>query len=286
MSDETSFLDGGQPEDYSSGGQVAAPPGRHGRRRAPSKNPDRVLTVLRGVGQTLITGGLVILLFVVYEVWVTNIFADIKQTAVHNTLVKQWAQGDNPLVAASLPGAQTSTIPTGTGIANIYIPRLGADYHFTIVQGTSDADLDKGPGHYSDSALPGQIGDFAVAGHRVGKGEPFLNLDQLVPGDAVVIETATDWYIYKVNGNVATGDLATPTAAGVVGREIVNPSDGNVILPVPDHPGVKPSVALITLTTCHPKFTATQRMIVHGALVRTVPRNGNLLPKELVGGTL
>jgi sortase A len=248
---------------------------------------DIVLLTLRGIGQTLITAGLVILLFVVYEVWVSNLFADAKQSAVHKTFEQQIVNGDNPLVGqAALPGSGAGTIPTGTGIANIYMPRLGSDYHFTIVEGTNDADLEKGPGHYSGTALPGQVGNFAVAGHRVGKGEPFLNLDQLQPGDAVVIETVTNWYVYTVLGDKTTGNLATPGVDGVVGREIVKPSDVNVILPVPNHPATKPNTALITLTTCTPKFSATDRMIVHGSLTRTIPRQGDLLPKELNGGTL
>jgi sortase A len=250
---------------------------------------DLVLLTLRGVGQTLITAGLVILLFVVYEVWVSNIFADIKQNAVHKTFEQQIVDGDNPLVTATqaaLPGSKQATIPTGTGIANIYMPRLGDDYHFTVVEGTNDAALEKGPGHYAGTALPGQIGNFSVAGHRVGKGEPFLNLDQLQPGDAVVIETVDTWYVYRVLGDTSNGDLATPGIEGAVGREIVNPSDVGVILPVPNKPGTTPTAALITLTTCHPKFTANKRMIVHGALVRSVPRNGDQLPKELSGGTI
>ena len=254
--------------------------------RASTSRSGLVLIGMRGLGQTLITAGLVVLLFVVYEVWVSNIFADLKQSAVHDTLIKQWQNNDDPLVAASLPGASESAIPTGTGIANIYIPRLGADYHFTIVEGTGAGDLDKGPGHYTGTALPGQIGDFAVAGHRVGKGEPFLNLDQLRPGDAVVIETDKSWFIYEVLGNAATGDLSTAGTEGVVGREIVDPSDTGVILPVPDHRAVTPTAALLTLTTCHPKFTANKRMIIHGDLVRTVARSGNVLPKELSGGTI
>jgi sortase A len=284
MSDDQSFLGGDSPGDQPP--RPVATPGRHGRRRAPTRTADRTLTAIRGIGQTLITAGLVILLFVVYEVWVSNVFADIKQTAVRNTLVKQWAQGDDPLVAATLPGTQQSAIPTGTGIANIYIPRLGADYHFTVVEGTDDGALNKGPGHYTGTALPGQLGDFAIAGHRVGKGEPFLNLDQLQPADAIVIETAKDWYIYRVNGDAATGNLSTPTTEGVVGREIVDPTDVGVVLPVPNHPGVTPTASIITLTTCHPKFTATKRMIIHGTLVRTVARSGDLLPKELSGGTI
>lgn len=261
--------------------------GRHAHDGGMSR-ADMVRMGLRGTGQTLITAGLIVLLFVVYELWVTNIFAQEKQSKVHTTLEKEWAQGDDPLVVGqlNLPGGKQGLIPTGVGIANIYIPRLGTDYHFTIVEGTSDADLEKGPGHYVGTALPGQVGNFAVAGHRVGKGEPFLNLDHLRPGDAIVIETKSQWYIYRVKGNVRTGDLSDKGTDGVPGREIVSPTDVGVIAPVPDHPGATPTEKMITLTTCHPKFTATQRMILHGVLSRQVAHTGDQLPKELAGGTI
>jgi sortase A len=260
--------------------------GRHGSPGGGRSRAEMVRLALRGTGQTLITAGLVVLLFVVYELWVTNIFAEQKQHKVHTALEKQWASGDDPLMTGklTLPGAKQGTISIGTGIANIYIPRLGTDYHFTIVEGTDDASLEKGPGHYVDTALPGQVGNFAVAGHRVGKGEPFLNLDHLRPGDAIVIETKSTWYVYRVKGNVQTGDLNDTRSDGVPGREIVSPSDTEVIAPVPDHPGAPPTEKMITLTTCHPKFTASQRMILHGTLSRAVARSGQQLPKELAGG--
>src|ERR1700730_12130482 len=94
--------------------------------------------VVGGIGQTLVTAGLVVLLFVVYEVWITNIFARQAQHKVHTALENAWAVGVDPL-----PGSGTSGIPIGTGIANIYIPRLGRDYAFTIVEGTGDASLTK-----------------------------------------------------------------------------------------------------------------------------------------------
>ncbi len=246
---------------------------------------DRVRFVLRGLGQTLITLGLVVLLFVVYELWVTNIFAARAQHEVH-VEYQQVLQGkaDDPLVGQlALPGSgAASTIPVGTGIANLYLPRLGKDYAFTIVEGTTDSALEKGPGHYAGTALPGQIGNFAVAGHRVGKGEPFLNIDQLRPGDAVVVETKASWFIYQVLGDPATSNLSTPSTEGVVGREIVDPSDSAVVAPVPNRPGVTPTAALMTMTTCHPKFDASHRMIVHAQLARTVPRAGDALPRELI----
>jgi sortase A len=247
--------------DEPGGTLVADPPPDPALRHAPMATGDRVRFVIRGIGQTFITAGMIILLFVVYEVYVTNVFAHREQTKVHTALEKTWAKGKDPL---PLPGASTTTIPVGTGIANLYIPRLGKDYAFTIVQGTDTASLEKGPGHYLGTALPGATGNFSVAGHRVGKGEPFLNLDRLQPGDAVIVETRTEWLVYRVKG--ANGNLASTAPDGVAGREIVSASDGNVLLPVPNHPGSKPAEPLMTMTTCHPKFTATQRMIVHAVL--------------------
>jgi sortase A len=257
---------------------VADPPPDPRRHHAPPTVGDRVRWVIRGVGQAFITAGLVILLFVVYEVYVTNVFAEREQTKVHNALEKKWAQGKDPL---PLPGANNKSIPIGSGIANLYLPRFGKDYGFTVVQGTDNASLEKGPGHYTGTALPGGKGNFAIAGHRVGKGEPFLNLDRLKAGDAVIVETRTEWYVYRVKGS--KGHLAGTAPDGVPGREIVEPSDGDVLLPVPNHPDKKPVERLMTMTTCHPKFTATQRMIVHAVLnpSLTVPKTGTAMPASI-----
>lgn len=255
------------------GGGSGEPPG-HPRRSV----GDIVRFVLRGVGQTLITAGLVVLLFVVYEVYITNYFADRAQDKVHTELEHQWAQGKLPLPTGNLSKLD------GHGIANLYIPRFGKDYSKTIVEGTDEASLEKGPGHYSGTALPGQKGDFAIAGHRVGKGEPFLNLDKLKAGDPVVIETQTDWYVYCVigaatvasecNPNAAGGELSRRDANGVPGREIVNPSQGEVVLPVPGKPNATGpfTTAYLTMTTCHPKFTANKRMVLHAVLGQTIAK--------------
>jgi sortase A len=254
---------------------AAAPSPRH--RRATSIG-DKVRLVLRGIGQTLITLGLVVLLFAVYEVWITNIFAHRAQAKVYNALQQEWKNGHDPL---ALPGGGPRAIPLGTGIAVLYIPRLGQDYHFAIVQGSTvpdDSQLEKGPAHYADTQLPGKRGNFGVAGHRVGKGEPFLNIDKLRSGDAVIVETESHWYVYRVLGSPAGSDpqdnMADVPVRGhdpvrVPGREIVDPGDGNVLLPLPNHPELSvddAEVALMTMTTCHPKFTASQRMVIHAQL--------------------
>lgn len=236
--------------------------------------PDRVRLLLRGLGQLMITAGVVVLLFVVYEVYITNYFAERAQAQVKSALTQEWKHAArDPLLA--LPGQSGPRLPDGKGIAYLYIPRLGRDYGYAIVQGTTDADLEKGPGHYLGTALPGRPGNFAVAGHRVGKGEPFLNLDKLRAGDAVIVQTESKWFVYRVLG--ANGDIAAPVA-GVPGREVVDPGDGDVLAPVPDHPGQQPVKAYLTLTTCHPKFTATHRLIIHATLATTVAAHGLAMP--------
>jgi sortase A len=241
---------------------------------------DWVRFALRGIGQTLITAGVVVLLFVVYEVYVTNYFAHEEQAKVKTALKQQWkTETVDPLL--KLPGQKAPSLPDGKGIAYLYIPRLGRDYGWAIVEGTSDADLEKGPGHYTGTALPGAVGNFSVAGHRVGKGEPFLNLDHLKAGDSVIVQTESKWYVYTVMGDSGDIDGADPAYDGVHGREIVDPSDGAVLDNVPDQPNRTATKALMTMTTCHPKFTAAKRMIVHALLSRTVAASGVTMPASI-----
>lgn len=241
---------------------------------------DTVRFVLRGIGQTLITAGLVVLLFVVYEVWITNITSVRANRRLESRITREWQRGDDPLLP--LPGGTNPTITLGTGIANLYMPRLGRHYHFALVEGVDQSDLAIGPGHYPGTALPGEVGNFAVAGHRVGKGEPFLNLDRLRSGDAVIVETRSWWYVYRVKGHPAGGNPQNSTDAdGLPGREIVDPSDGAVLLPVPDHPGARPTERLMTMTTCHPKFTAAQRMIVYAVFRSKTRRVGDRMPPAI-----
>jgi sortase A len=249
-----------------------------GNRQVRMSTGDKVRFALRGLGQTLITLGLVVLLFVVYEVWITNLFSERANHRLEAKIEKQWDKDTvDPLLP--LPGGKSPTIKLGTGIGNIYIPRLGRDYHFAIVQGTSQDDLAIGPGHYPSTALPGAVGNFAVAGHRVGKGEPFLNVDKLRAGDAVVVETRSKWYVYRVKGS--ENGLTEKDADGVPGREIVQPSQSSVLLPVPNQQGKQPTERLMTMTTCHPKFTAAKRMIIYSKLQTAVARSGNAMPAQI-----
>ncbi|WP_235928263.1 class E sortase [Goekera deserti] len=223
-------------------------------------------TVARGVGQTLVTAGLVVLLFVVYELYVTDLFADRRQDAVADELRATWdGAPEDPTVAAA-PAAPPAQVPLGQGVGFLHVPRLGPDWSRAVVEGTGPEQLEQGPGHYVGTAMPGQPGNVGIAGHRVGTGSPFLDLDRLRPGDPVVLETADAWFVYRVLGDPATGDLLADPS-GIPGQQVVSPTDVDVISPTPDADPAAPATgSYLTLTTCHPKYSARQRLVVHARL--------------------
>jgi sortase A len=263
---------------------------RTGAAGSPADEPargDRARTAIRGVAQLFITLGLVLLLFAVYQVWFTGVLAGRAQDQLKSELDRRWETGDDPVIAAqqpARPGATVRSIPLGEGFALIYVPDFGPDYVFTILEGTGTAELDRGPGHYPDSALPGEVGNFAVAGHRVGKGSPFLNLDKLKVGSAIVIRTKTYWYTYRVLGDPGSRNPRTVGPLGIPGMQVVDPSEVGVIAPVPDRAGVRPTQRLLTLTTCHPKFSARERLVIHAQLEGSPQPASSGLPPALSGG--
>src|SRR4051794_26395944 len=152
---------------------------------APQQHRDPVWQVVaRGVGELLVTAGLIVLLFVVYELFVTDLLNDRRQGQLAEQIQDQWK------AAAPTPAEDLVAPPVGKPLAVLHIPRLGADYSRVVLEGVSEDQLSQGPGHYVGTALPGQPGNLAIAGHRVGKGSPFLDADQLRPGDPIVVETA------------------------------------------------------------------------------------------------
>lgn len=219
-----------------------------GRDNGDSERRPRWRTVVSGFGQLLITAGLVILLFVAYELWWTGVTTRHDQHKLLRTLRQQWAQGKT-----------IKDPPVGSALAILRIPRLGKKYLFAVVQGTSTADLIKGPGHYPGTAMPGQIGNFAVAGHRTTYLHPFYNLNELKTGDPIVIQTRTMWLTYRVQDIPGTAAL---------GQEIVSPTDVSVAYPVPDQPNAAavPTQRVLTFTSCNPRYSATQRIVVHALL--------------------
>lgn len=223
---------------------------------------DRVRWLLRGVGQLLITAGVVVLLFCVYELKVTNLYTDQQQHALDRTLTRQWA-GPPP---TGKPGVALAAYEPGKGIARIYFPTLGRDQVHVVVEGVSHEDLKKGPGHYPGTDGPGQVGNMVISGHRTTYGAPFNRLDELHPGDPVVIETQTDFYTYRV-----------------LGTTVVSPSKVGETDHVPNDPGARPTQRLLTLTTCNPKYSARTRLIVRAVLETTLAKGPGVVPPALAG---
>lgn len=241
------------------------------------KNRASIISVL---GELFLTIGVILLLFAFYESYWTNIESGKLQDQASADLDKQWGgDGDDAYV-----NPRTKLTPQlGQAFARLYIPSFGSDFHFAIVEGTADKDLLAGPGRYVNSQMPGEKGNFAVAGHRVGKGAPFNDLGNLRTCDAIVVETQTQWITYRVlPTDGTTPDCLSPEQqtklsteyAGVTGRTITTPGDIGVISPVPetDVPAGEASEALITLTTCHPQFSNAERMIIHAMETSVEPK--------------
>ena len=132
-------------------------------------------------------------------------------------------------------------IAVGDPLTRILIPRL--DVRTVVVEVTTPSALRAGAGHYPNTPLPGEEGNVAIAGHRTTYGKPFADLDRLRPGDEIVLETPIGTHTYKVS--------QAPF--------VVSNSEWSVISQTPGH--------TLTLTTCHPKGSARQRLVVKAEMV-------------------
>ncbi|AEW95454.1 MULTISPECIES: class E sortase [Streptomycetaceae] len=226
------------------------------RRAARAAKDPLGVVVSRVVGELFITLGALMLLFVAYQLWWTNVLAHEAANGAASTLQHEWA-GEHGRSDARDPGA----FSPGQGFAIIYIPKL--DVKAPIAEGVDKHGvLDRGMvGHYSgalETAMPwDKSGNFALAGHRNTHGEPFRYINKLVPGDKVVVETSSTYYTYEVTSFLPQ----------------TSPSNIGVIKPVPAGSGFTRPGRYITLTTCTPEFTSTYRMIVWGKMVEARPRS-------------
>ncbi len=214
---------------------------------------------VRTLGEVFITLALFLFLFIAWQLWWTDVTANRAQTVTIHALERSFGPAGTPARAAADPKAVLTKVPFGQAFAIMRIPRFGADYARPVLQGTDTDTLTKGIAHYPGTAFPGQVGNFAVAGHRTTYGKPFSNIDLLQSGDIIVVETKTNYVVYAVDRHV-----------------IVAPDQVEVIAPVPQHPGVQPKQAWLTMTACHPRFSANQRYVVFAKLVRSITRASGL----------
>lgn len=247
--------------------------------------------VLGALGRLLIVAGVVILGFVAYQLWGTS----IEQSRQQDDLLGEYAQtvGAAPdadlaqVVEASAGSANAGSDgsgPTGADgngtdgavvtegppptpapgepVGIIEIPRL--ELTRVMVEGTSRADLKKGPGHYIGTPFPGQPGNVGIAGHRTTYGAPFNRIDELQPGDEIVLSTSQGSFTYEV--------IPAPGSTSQ-GWYTVSPNQVEVLDDMGDN--------RVTLTACHPKYSAKQRIIVQ-AVLRAPPAPPSPVPAETV----
>ena len=173
--------------------------------------------------------------------------------------------GLNPAVASVLR-PHISALKTMDFVGKLYVPRYGKNYVRAIQESTTPAVLNgAGLGHYIGTQLPGEVGNFAIAGHRAANGGPMLKIDKLREGDLAFVKAKTGWYTYRW--------LAT---------KVVKPSDVSVVYPVPKElPGAMDGGSYMTFTSCTPVHVNTYRIVAWFELVEGSPLEDGM-PAKLV----
>jgi sortase A len=244
---------------------------------------ETVRRTLGGIGRTLIATGILILAFVAYELWGTGWFTAREQAHLKSQFREQiqaqlhatTTTAPHPSTTAgggTVPPSTPSTTAPAQPVDDKQIAALIAKVHegdpigiihmpwsdYAVVQGTSREDLKKGPGHYLDTPYPGQYGNAAIAGHRTTFLHPFFDLDSLKVGDTFTIDMLWGKYTYRV---ATPPTPVKPTDAYVARTGTATQTD-------PNRPDTRPSSQpWLTLTTCNPKWSASQRLIVQARLV-------------------
>jgi sortase A len=227
------------------------------------------------IGELFLTAGIICFLFIGWQLWLNDLVVGQEQRSNALQLEDEWHAQGVPMVpptehatAEDYGDPIVSTAPAeGKGFATLYVPRFGADYVRAIGQGVSMASVlnnpDLGVGHYAQTQMPGELGNFALAAHRTTWGAPFKNIADLRVGDKLYVQTPDGWYTYAFRT-----------------MEYVWPTGVDVLAPVPQAPGVDPLDRVITLTSCNPMFSAAERIIAYGVLEHWQPTSAGM-PVEL-----
>jgi sortase A len=204
------------------------------------------------VGRVVLVAGILVLLFIPYLLWGTGLMTARSQSALRTQFVIDQHRSGSPSTKHLTAPKQGTTTPTlqvapliadpapGSPVGIIVIQKIGLS--MMVVEGTDELQLQAGPGHYPGTPLPGEAGNSAIAGHRTTYLAPFYNLDALGPGDNIVVTTVQGIFLYQVTGN-----------------QVVDPSDVAVV--------ANTTTPQLTLTTCNPRYSASQRLVVHAVLV-------------------
>jgi sortase A len=222
------------------------------------------------LGELLLTAGAFVFLYLGWQLYLNNAIVGSEQTQQALDQSENWASAyaAGPLVVdvpkADAPVASTD-VPAYSGspanaevFGTLIVPRFGADWTRPIAEGIGVEDVLNpiGIGHYPGNAMPGQVGNFAVAAHRTGHGNAFVDINQLDVGDSIYVETADGWYRYVFRAH-----------------EYVLPTGVAVLAAVPQQPGVAPTERIMTLTSCNPLHSVSERYIAYANFDSWTPRS-------------
>lgn len=247
--------------------RVSAPRTRRERRhleRPP--RPSARLTVTGVLGELLITAGVVVMLFLGWYLWLNDaVVGNEQQVAaeeVQQELQERWERGEGVAARPVDPGEPiVSAEPSREGevFGALIVPRFGPEWKRSIASGvdveTVLNSFTVGVGHYVDTQMPGEVGNFAIAGHRRTYGSAFGDIDKLRLGDKIYVETVDGWYQYTFRG-----------------LEYVWPTGVEVLEPVPAAPGVAPTDRVLTMTSCNPRWSTAERIIAYAVYETWYPR--------------
>jgi sortase A len=244
------------------------PPTPRARQRTSDANkPRRRISIIGAMGEILITLGVVTLLYVVWQLWVGDVIYGAERNATGHELSETWADqyDSRELTPTEQATPEPATVEPvilaqpgdGEQFGVMHIPRFGADYAVPMAGGVTRArTLDPiGIGHYPGTMMPGQVGNFAVAAHRTTWGKPFNRIAELHVNDAIVIETADGWYTYRFRT-----------------LEYVTPDEVEVLLPVPQTMDAHAGTAYLTMTSCSPMYSMTERIVAYSVFDSFTPR--------------
>lgn len=274
---------------------MTAPPPRHA---LPSRTPARAAIgkarpkrrrsagskIVGGIGELLITLGVLGLLFIVWELWWTGIeaesdrqdsldqfYAEMPEPPDAAEADQASAEGPNPAdfeTCYTLPdGSEIGCAPTMNQLADeqqimgtLYAPRLGDDWAAPVREGVTAAQIDRGGvGRYPDTQMPDEPGNFSLAGHRNTHASMLGNQDDLQIGDQLYLVSPDGMYTYEV-----------------AERRVVAPHQTEVLAPAPGEPGASAEIGTLTLTTCHPMFSNAERLIHHAEITDFTPLGGEV----------
>lgn len=236
--------------------------------------------VVGAIGRFMMRAGVLVLLFVAYQLWGTGLSTNQAQDRLKSEFAAQIATSTSTTTTELPPSSPSTTTPAtapvdlptptnGDPIGRIRIPSIGVD--FIVIQGVDISDLKDGPGHFPQTPLPGQPGNVALAGHRTTYLAPFNRLDEVQPGDDITFETAQGTFTYKVDAHeTAPGEAPS-------GHFIVKPTAVEIL----DQDGTNK----VTLMACNPKYSARERIVVTGTLV-TAPAAATPIPPATGDGAV